>query len=138
MYFFNPENYSFRIFIQIIGPFALLLICGLIIWYLSPIIASRILKTSDKDYRFKLSQNNIQDIAFSAIGLFIVVNTTPDIVHTICWVYAIAFHSVGDKSLVYITRGVQLLSLFIKLTLGIWLFIGSRGIGKLVRAMRRE
>jgi len=138
MYFFNPENYSFGIFIQIIGPSALLLICGVIIWYLSPMISSWILKAPARDEEYGFSLNEVRDIAFSAIGLFIIVNTIPELVNAIGFYYGIVFRSDADKRLVYVTGNVHLLSLVIKFVLGMWLFIGSQRVAKFVRALRRD
>jgi len=138
IYFFNPQNFNFGVFIQIISPSALLLICGIIIWYLSPMMASWISTGLVQDEKYGFSLDDVQDIAFSAIGLCIVVNTIPDIVNDIGFYCIILFGSNADKHLVYARATVRVGSLVIKLVLSMWLLIGSHGIAKIVRAMRRD
>ena len=137
-YFFNRENYSIAIFVQLIGPSVLLLICGVIIWYLAPVIATKVSKAVGQDDTYGFSLKDVHDIAFSAIGLFIIVITIPDFVQAIGFYYTIAFLSVGEKTLAYATQTSYLISLIIKFLLGIWLLIGSHRIVNIVRAMRRD
>ncbi len=138
IYFFNPQNYTFMIFIQIIGPAVLLLVWGVIIWYLSPTIASLLSKASDEDKEFGFSLNDVHDMAFSAIGLFILVNTIPDTVNGIGFYYGLISQTRLDRHLAYVSGVAYLGSLVIKLVLGIWLLIGSHGIVKIIRSTRRD
>ncbi len=137
-YFFNPENYSFGIFIQIIGPSALLIICGVIIWYLSPMFSAWLLMGPDGDEECGFSLNDFRGVAFSTIGLFIIVNSIPELVNAIGFYYGVVFRSDADKHLIYVTGTVHLLSLVIKFVLGLWLLIGAQGVAKFVRALRRD
>lgn len=137
-YFFNRENYTFVILVQLIVPSALLLICGAIIWYLSPMIGTRVLKVVGQDDTYGFSAKDLHDIAFSVIGLFIIVSTIPEFVQAIGFYYTIAFLSVGEKTLAYATQTSYLISLIIKFLLGLWLLLGSHRIVNIVRSMRRD
>jgi len=136
--FFNGENYTIENLIQMVGPSVLLVICGAIIWYVSPMIASRTLKPSEEGKECGLSLNDVHDLAFSAIGLFIVVNTIPDIIYTIGFYYTVASHSRAEEGLLFATKKAYLVGLGIKLLLGISLLVGSRRVAKIVRAIRRD
>jgi hypothetical protein len=138
IYFFNAQNYSFMILIQMIGPPSLLVICGVIIWHVSPNIAAHLSNPSCQDEKYGFSLNDVQDLAFSAIGLFLIVNAIPDIVYGIGFYYGIVSQSRADKNLAYVSGNTYLAALVIKFVLGIWLLIGSHGIGKIVRAMHRD
>jgi hypothetical protein len=137
-YFFIRENYTFVKFIQIMGPSAILVACGVIIWLVSPAIASRMLMGRSEDEKHAVSLNNIQNLVFSAMGLFLIVTVIPEIVNRIGFLYAIAFYSTGAKGVAYATEISYLISLLIELSLGIWLLVGVRRIGKIIRALQGE
>jgi len=134
---FRYDNITNAIIIQAIIPTIILLVGGLIILWLAPLFASSIFKSAKPNEKWEFTSYGIQVIAFSTIGLYILVNTLPDLVDTIVSHYMSGFLYWADKETITMIH-CYLLSYILKILLGVWLLVGSRGIVKFVNAMRRK
>jgi len=118
-----------------IVPFILLLSAGIVLWLRSDYFAKLLMNDIESTEKSEISIENIQMIVFSSIGLFILVTTIPDLVQVLS--KSIIIHKQwflpaydSDIQLTEIPRVV------VKLILGIYLFLGSRGIGALLNTLR--
>ncbi len=135
-YLFEKETLGTTRLIQIVGPSVLLIVCGFVIWRLSPVIA---LRTAIPGLMLK--DEALPHVLFNAtipsIGLFVIVISIPEIVYAVGFHYILVFHSAhpeADPRLVYATAGVQLFSLIVKLGLGMLLLFCSNRVLRIIRA----
>lgn len=136
---FNENYSSVQLLLRTTMPSALMMISGLMIWYISPALAARLSRDLTQDKNHVFSIHEMQEVAFSTIGLFILVNALPDLIYQLAVYYRVVLHLSDVKSSSLSLAGnLYLISLAIKLLLGIWLLIGSRRIVKIVSAMRRD
>ena len=97
------------------------------------------IKDLSEEETSQFSMNGILDVAFSAVGLYILINAISDIAYQIAVYHKVLQHTSGTGNLFKSLIGdLYLMSLALKFILGIWLVIGSRQFVKMVRAMRRE
>jgi len=134
-FLFGTENHSALVIIQVIAQPMLFLICGFALWCSAPLLASFNGNSSGSDVKAEMSSKNIQIIVFSAIGIFILFNSIPEIIQ------AAVYYSIGSFALdkqTMTSRNSLVISLIIKIALGLWLLFGSRGIVKIIRSVRRD
>jgi hypothetical protein len=77
---------------------------------------------------------NIERIAFSVVGLFILAGALPDFVKVALMHYFIVTHSVAGGSPLVDSITVLLSNII----LGLWLLLGSRGLVKFIRSTQRD
>ena len=122
-----------------LAPFFVLLIFSVLLWIFADKISTFLLlpnQESDQSDR-QISATEIQSIAFSAIGLFLIVNSLPQFFSMIpeyIQIKDVANHLV-DPRLKYGFR-FGMIEKIVQLVLGIALFLGSRGLVGLVRKIR--
>ena len=132
----DPRN-AILIGVQVIVPPILLILGGLLLWYLGPFLASNICRSMELDQTLSLSSRDIQVIAFSAIGLFIIANALPDFVQTLVIHYGIDAFSTANRPTI-VRRNALLFGLLARTVVGVWLLLGSRRIVKLMFPLRRD
>jgi hypothetical protein len=84
-----------------------------------------------------LTVDEIHAVAFSTLGLYIVVNSFPQVVQEIGTWYTFTYGVSANKpKFMSVISTLYLVSIMAKMALGIWLLIGSRGIAKFIRKTR--
>lgn len=123
------ETYGYLIIslLALLGP----IILGIILWVLAPWIGKR-MPGSTNTPQIMLSDvplERIQGIAISLLGLAFIVISISDLIPQL-WSYFEMFDGGADEHI----RSMQfrylmciLISKFVKIGLGLWLFLGSRG-----------
>jgi len=108
-------------------------LCGIALWFIAPYLASSIFKSTQPEEGARASYADIQEIAFSIVGLFILAISLPDLVSAITF-FLMSSSTFGAKNAM-----VHSIVVFTaKSILGLWLFLGSHGIANFVRSMRRD
>lgn len=116
----------------IIAPQLLLVLSGILLWYIAPRLASSVFKSSTIENEPNASLSDIQAVAFSVVGIFLLASSIPEIVKII--VIYNTMWAVGSKEV--LIQAIIVLS--IKMILGLWLLLGSRGLVKFIRSTRRD
>ncbi len=110
-------------FFSILLPGLLLTLCGLLLWYQAPLLTNAIFKQNKQSYNTGASLFDIQMIAFSIIGLFIIATVFPDFIKIVL-VQLISFPVEGRNEALI----PDIVALIIKLIMGFWLLFDSRRI----------
>jgi len=118
--------------VLIIAPQLLLVLCGILLWYIAPRLATSVFKSSSIENEPNASLSDIQTVAFSVVGIFLLAISIPELVSIIV-VYNTMWVA-GSKEI--LIKGIIVLS--IKIILGLWLLLGSRGLVKFIRSTRRD
>ncbi|OIJ15560.1 hypothetical protein BKP35_00770 [Anaerobacillus arseniciselenatis] len=122
-----------------LAPFFVLLMFSILLWIFAKKISSFLLLPDQESDQsdMQISATEIQSIAFSAIGLFLIVNTLPQLFSMIpeyIQIKDVANHLIDPRLKYGFWFGV--IEKIVQLVLGIALFLGSRGLVGLVRKIR--
>ena len=123
------EHVTARYIVAIL-PAILFFIFGLILWFVAPHLANSIFKPEPAK-KGRVPVENFHSVAFSVAGLFLFATSIPEIVSYIVYDIKMA-NATGSHSFSHV-----IIIALIKMVLGIWLILGSRGIVNAIRAMRR-
>jgi hypothetical protein len=131
LYSFGNEPYFANLLIKTIPPL-LLVICGVLLWYFAPFLASSVSKSAAFENEPDASLADTQTVAFSVVGLFLLASALPEMVNVI--VIFFTLWVIGTKpALIH-----NIVVLFLKVGLGLWLLLGSRGFVKFIRSTQRD
>jgi hypothetical protein len=122
---------KFLNFIAWTVPPSLFLICGIFLWFTAPSLASSLFRTTESDDKFNASLIDVQIVAFSVVGLFVLAESFPSFVRAATWYFTTT--SSGRSAL-----SGDLIAFLLRSTLGFWLLFGSRGIVGFIRKIRQE
>jgi hypothetical protein len=106
-------------FILLLVPLVLYLIAGLLLWFFAEPLARRAIpKTTTASSA--LNPHNVQTVAFSVVGLYLLTQAVPDLVQLV------SFYSLPGPAAVW-TPG-NLPGAGIRILFGLWLLLGSSGL----------
>ncbi len=103
-------------------PSLLMILCAIILWFGAPILASKIFKDDKQKIDTSSSYGNLQSVAFSVVGLFLLSTSLPAVVEVVL-VTLVA--SDTTNSIGALTPAI--VEIILKVTLGTWLLFGSQG-----------
>jgi hypothetical protein len=112
-------------------PPLLFLICGILLWYTASPLASSLFKVTGSDDKSNASLIDIQIVAFSVVGLFVLAESFPNFIRLVVWYYsatAIQKSPLAGDGAAFLLRSA----------FGFWLLFGSRGIVNFIRKIRQE
>ena len=95
-------------------------------------MASSVSKSAAFENKPDASLADIQTVAFTVVGLFLLATALPEMVNVI--VIFFTLWVVGSKP----TLIHNIIALFLKVGLGLWLLLGSRGFVNFIRSMQRN
>jgi len=137
-HFLGPNNHiTLRAVIDTITPVVLLVIGGLLIWHLAPRIEASISKSAGGTPKWELSLDEVYTIVFCVTGIFLLVDGLPLLVRTVVFIYQIEPYSRVDN-LMRAERNSWIAISLLKLGLGFWLLLGSRGITEFVQRKKSK
>lgn len=114
--------------VLLVFPIVLLLVVSLCLWLYAEEISDRMVRNLQVTEKVNLDYEALQSIAFSVAGIVIIADALPMLFSTIIRSQLNDYRQMEQL----IGIGSQGLKLFI----GIWLFLGSRGIVGLLRSLR--
>jgi len=118
-------------------PLILLVICSLLLWFFAPLLANSIFKSIIPEDKSDASLENIQRIAFSIVGLYLIASGLPELVNMVTIFVTPLMTSVPVRG--GLSPMINLSIVFIlKIALGLWLLLGSRGLINFIRSTRRD
>lgn len=134
-YLFKNDNEELMILnLAIVSvPLLLLVISSVLLWFTAPLLATSIFKSIVSEDRSEVSLVNIQIIAFSIVGLYILASSFPELVNIAIVIITAASIEGGRGSMIHIV-----VVFILKIMLGLWLLLGSHGIVKFLSSLRRE
>ena len=119
-------------YIASIAPSILISFSGIILWLISPYLANTIFKPKQDGEKVPVSLESFHSVAFSIAGLFLFATSFSEIVEYIVYQVQIT-SSTGKYPLAHLIIVASL-----KIMLGLWLVLGSKGIVKFIRLMQRD
>ena len=121
-------------FIIYVAPVLLFFLCGGLLWFLSPLLASSISKSTVPEDNAAASLLSIQAVAFSVVGLYMLADSLPAIVRSTIWHFTSASLYMGKSSPLL----GDIMGSLVQIVLGLWLLFGSRGLVKFINSMRHD
>ena len=119
-------------------PFALLTGFGLFLWFQADRIAGYMISGEESQIvNFQTSFTDVQAIAFSVVGLLLLAEVVPDIAAIIS---NLSIRTQSPEIQMTVNAGTRslIISLVVRLVIGLWLFFGSRGLVGLLRLTRES
>jgi len=110
------------------------ILCGLVLWFAAPLLASLIFKSTVSESVSDTSIKDIQITAFSLAGLYLLASILPELLKSLTMHYAMNAYSVRGESPL---TGTIIISV-LQIILGLWLLLGSRGLVNFIRSTRRD
>ena len=113
-----------------LNSFGLAFVISILLWVFADKISSLVIgkKENLQEGHSKITLKSIQAIAISTVGLIIIVSGLPELVKVILdYNFAISQFSTTDPNLKLMTT-YKLIEVFVKLALGLGLFIGANKI----------
>lgn len=134
MYKYRLSEVGILNFTIFAAPVLLLLLCGGLLWFIAPLLASSISKSNISEDNSVASLLNIQMVAFSVVGLYMLADSLPTLVRSTIWHFTTSTHSIGERSPLV----GDIVGSLVQIVLGSWLLFGSRGLVNLISSMRRD
>ena len=121
-----------------LGIFSLLLIPSILLWILAPWISKQIVRYADADTgeEPKVTLEAIQVTAFALLGIYFVFQSLPRVVVPILTYYSMQQVELPPHYTLYRMVTIPLIAALVKLGLGMWLFVGSRGFVKIFKKLQ--
>lgn len=138
-YFYEQATEGYMwIALQVFLPPVLLIVIGIILWIAAPNISRAIFKSSDLDESQKETFSvDFEVIAFSVFGLVVIVDSVTMFIRSNVAIFMFKAYSVSARESV-VERNVYLVFTGLKIAIGMWLLLGSRGIARFIRALRSD
>lgn len=133
----EPPDYINSTFILLFG-FSPILI-AIILWRFPLTVASKLIPkvTTGEKPKSPLSGPEIQVVAFSVLGLWLLASAIPDILYWIAYVYRIKSVSISFRNVELTPQNIGgMVSASAEFILGLWLLLGSKSIVGIVRRLR--
>ena len=109
---------------------------AILLWMFPLAIASKLVpEIKNTSTPNPVSKDELQIVAFSVLGLWILMSAIPDTFYWMTFVYRVNAIEIGKPQLSP-ENIAAMVSTGIELALGIWLLFGSQGISGLVRRFR--
>lgn len=108
---------------------------ALLLWFFPVSVARRILPKDDRKVgEADFSLNDIDVVAYSILGVWLLATTIPDVIY---WLLVLA--TLEHKGLIpYMThtRIASVIATLIQFGIGVWLMLGAKGLRGLIRKLR--
>lgn len=110
---------------------------GVLLWIYSDKLAGFMVKPQDVQETEMISASfdleTVQILAFTIIGVFLIVKAIPSLVSALTVCVILPQHSVGQ---VWLQTISQLVDSVIQIILGLWLVLGSKGVVNFIKKIR--
>jgi hypothetical protein len=125
------------VYLNLFPPLLLFLIFAIVLWLVAPRLSNSLFTgDSHETERHTLGIGEIQSILFLAVGLFILVNTIPSVIDIVFIFYAALTSSMSPSS--HGQASAMVIAAVLKISLGLWLVFGSRGLSNILSKIRNE
>jgi len=114
--------------LSISAPVLLLALCGGILWYTASLLATSIFRSTASADESSASLADVQIVAFSVVGLFVLATAFPDLVNVLAVILTASWIEGGARAMIH-----NVVVLVLKVALGLWLLLGSHGIVNFIR-----
>lgn len=134
MYKYSLSEVGVSNFIIFAAPMLLLFLFGGLLWFIAPLLAFIISRSTVLEDDSAASLLSIQTVAFSVVGLYMLADSLPALVRSTIWHFTSDSHSMGASSPLI----GDIIGSLVQIGLGLWLLLGSRGLVNLIRSMRGD
>jgi hypothetical protein len=122
------------IYSQLFAPMMLIIIFSLILWKIAPRLSNRMFTNAQNTNDSAVALKDIEALVFSGIGLYLLVDTIPNLVQTFYATYASSFSQLDVSTQMQVN--ILRLGTILKLAVGFWLLLGAKGLSNIVSKIR--
>lgn len=123
-------------YVWFVIPVFVPIVAGIVLWVISPFIASWIVGADDQKLDVPMMlKNNVQEIVIGLAGLVIVIVAIPEVVNLLIRAFAHSFYD-GQHRVFNVDGLALLIAAILQLLLGLSLFLGVRFWGRVLQGAR--
>lgn len=116
------------IYSQLFAPILILIIFSLALWKIAPRLINKMFTSDQATNRPTATLSDVKSLVFAGIGLYLLVDTIPDLVQTLFSIYASLSSQIDSSTRTQVS--ILRLRTILKLVVGFWLLFGKKnGIG---------
>jgi hypothetical protein len=130
----SEETFVMNVLLQSI-PLILLTLCGILLWYIAPLLATSIFKSTIQEKETKISSVDIQIIAFSVVGLCLLATALPNVAEFVLVFYSFLVTPISESNTILFH---SIILFVLKIILGLWLLFDSRRIVNYIYRKREK
>lgn len=129
-----PNSISF----WFIGTLALFpILAAVLLWFFPLTVATRLIPDiKAKETSTSLGAGDVEVVAFSVMGLWVLTTAIPDIFYWVTFVYRVESAGVGSPELSPENIG-NIVATVVEFVIGFWLLFGSKGLLGIIRSARQ-
>jgi len=118
------------------GSYLFVFVCiALLLWFFPVTVARKLLPKDDRKPEEKdISLKDIDIIAYSILGVWLLATTIPDVIY---WI--LVMYTLEHKGLIHYmshARVANVVATTIQFIIGVWLLLGAKGLRGLIRKLR--
>ncbi len=142
LFFMNQEMQKIDLIHMIltsIFPSIILLIVGVVLWALAIKISNHMIienKNTEENEK-NMEVNELQTVAFSVVGLVILVNIIPDLSKFISQIIHMRGNYIPTRSTTRLEIKISAIEIAVRFIIGIILFLKSKGIVGMINSLRK-
>ncbi len=104
-------------------PSILMVFCAIVLWFGAPLLAKSIFSEDVSEIKSQNSLEDIQRVAFSIAGLYMLATSLPELVEVTTVILTVPAENRNPGSMVHI-----IVTFLFQASLGFWLLFSSRGL----------
>jgi hypothetical protein len=118
---------------SVLAPIILPLVFGAVLWF----VADRLAGKPDVDVSAGTSPwlEALQELAFTCIGVYILALAIPSVTKLIYYYWQLSIPG-GIQIITDVERRAATIGTLVEIAIGLWLVLGARGLGNLIRRLR--
>lgn len=124
------------IYSQLFAPILIFIIFSLALWKVAPRLINKMF-TSDQIAKHPVATlADAKSLVFAGVGLYLLVDTIPDLVQTLFSIYASLSSQLDSSTRTQVS--ILRLTTILKLVVGCWLLFGAKGLSNILSKIRNE
>jgi hypothetical protein len=122
------------VYLQLLAPLLVLIIFSLALWKLAPRLTNRMFASDQNTNKPVATLDDVKSLVFAGIGLYLLVDTIPDLVQTLFSIYASLSSQLDSSTRTQVN--ILRLRTILKLAVGFWLLLGAKGLSNIISKIK--
>lgn len=124
------------IYSQLFAPLLILIIFSLVFWKVAPRLINKMFTSDQITNHPAATLSDVKSLVFAGIGLYLLVDTIPDLVQTLFSIYASLSYQLDSSTRTQVS--ILRLKTILKIVVGFWLLFGAKGLSNSLSKIRNE
>lgn len=126
--------WHFIIYSQLFAPLLILIIFSVTLWKVAPRLVNTMFNSDQISNQPAITLSDVKTLIFVGIGLYLLVDTIPDLVRTLFSIYASLSSQLDSSTRTQVN--ILRLKTILKLVVGFWLLFGANRLSNILDKIR--